>query len=68
MQTGNSQFERELKKLIDAEIMRLHQNLESGLSITDIAAYREHVGELRGLRKVSENYCDEATTIINEQR
>jgi hypothetical protein len=65
--TTNTQFESELKKLIDAEIERLRDILDAGLAIKDLADYRYHVGQIHALRTVKNSYCDEAQTIINKR-
>jgi hypothetical protein len=65
--TGNTQFEVELKKLIDDEIERIKDILGVGMSVKDYAEYRFHVGQIEALNKVSSSYCDEVTTIINKR-
>jgi hypothetical protein len=68
VQTGNTQFESELKKLIAAEIERLRDILEAGMAIKEFADYVKVTGQLAALRMVADAYCDEANTIINEKR
>ena len=67
MQTLNTQFEHELKKLIEDEIERIKDILSVGMSVKDYAEYRFHVGQIEALNRVSTSYCDEATSIINKR-
>jgi hypothetical protein len=62
--TGNTQFESELKKLIEEEITRLGTNLSVGIAIPDYAEYRYNVGQIHALNRVAESYCAEANSII----
>jgi hypothetical protein len=59
MFTYNDLFESELKKLIQEEIDRVTENLQSGLSITDHVEYKRQVGKISGLRFAME-LCEEA--------
>jgi len=59
----NTQFENELKKLIQEEISRISDNLSNGLSIVDYPDYKHQVGKILGLRSVLE-LCAEVQTIL----
>jgi hypothetical protein len=65
--TVNTQFEAELKKLIDTEIDRIRDILSVGLAVKDYAEYRFFVGQIEALNKVAGSYCDEVTSIINKR-
>jgi hypothetical protein len=67
MLTVNTQFEHELKKLIEDEIDRIKDILGVGMAVKDYAEYRFHVGQIEALNKVSSSYCDEVTTIISKR-
>lgn len=67
MLTANTQFENELKKLLAAERDRICNVMADGRSIKDYAEYRYHVGYLRALDNVVDNYCPETEKIINER-
>jgi hypothetical protein len=67
MLTYSDAFERELQKLIVAEVERLLGNLGHGMGVTDYANYMKIVGEIAGLRKALE-FCEEARLVVNEQR
>ncbi len=67
MLTYSDVFERELRKIIVAEIDRLLGNLGHGMGVTDHAAYMKIVGEIAGLRRALEA-CDEARSFANELR
>lgn len=49
MQTFQSVFERELRKLIEARVSELKDMLAAGMGILAIENYRQVVGEIRGL-------------------
>jgi hypothetical protein len=59
MLTYNNLFENELKKLIQEEIDRITENLQSGISINDHVEYKLQVGKIAGLRFAAE-LCEEA--------
>jgi hypothetical protein len=61
----DSVFERELKKIVLAEIARVSDILANGSPI-DYADYKQHVGRIQGLKATLE-YCDEASTIISQR-
>lgn len=63
MLTLNTAFEAELRKLIAEQIERLATNLCGGLSVQDIADYRNQVGQIQGLRKTLE-MCEDVQTIL----
>jgi hypothetical protein len=67
VQTLNTQFESELKKLIADEIERIKDIMAVGMAVKDYAEYRFHVGQIEALNKVSGSYCDEVTSIINKR-
>jgi|TARA_R110002126_G_scaffold119099_3_gene259791 hypothetical protein len=67
MLTYSDAFERELQKIIVAEVERLLENLGHGMGVTDYANYMKIVGEIAGLRKTLE-FCEEARLIVSEQR
>jgi len=62
VQTLNTQFEHELKKLIDAEVKRLRDVLGAG-KLKDIADYRDYCGQIAGVERVLV-YCDEVNTLL----
>jgi len=66
MLTGNTQFEYELHKLIDAELQRIEGVLGAGLAVKDIADYREFVGQMNGLKR-AKAYCDEVNHTLSER-
>lgn len=59
-------FEHELRKLIDAEVDRLKENLTNGQAVADYAAYQQIVGKILALRTCLE-LCDEARTICDRK-
>jgi hypothetical protein len=65
--TGNTQFEYELRKLIDVEIDRIKDILAMGKAIPDFAEYRYHVGQLDALGRVADSYCEETNSIISKR-
>ena len=66
MLTVNTQFEHELHKLIDEEILRLHSVLGAGQAVKDIADYRDFIGQIHALERVK-TYCDEVNTLISQR-
>jgi hypothetical protein len=60
-----SRFEYELGKLITAEIERLRGEIEAGL-LKDYAQYQNYVGKIASLRRVNEEFIDEANKKANE--
>jgi predicted hydrocarbon binding protein len=59
-------FERELRKIIEAEIDRLLENIGHGMGVADYSHYMKLVGEISSFRRVLE-LCDEARSIANQQ-
>lgn len=67
MATLNTQFEYELKKLIDEELVRLRRALETRAFSGVPENYHYTVGQIDALKRVTDNYFDEATTEINKR-
>ncbi len=67
MQTVNTQFEHELKKIIADEIERIRDILSAGMAVKDYAEYRFYVGQIEALNRVAVSYCGEVTTIISKR-
>ena len=65
MLTYESHFEEKLKKLIEAVIDELKENLTNSITIPDLAHYKEIAGKISGLRTAIE-LCDEANKIAQE--
>ena len=65
IQSVSSVFERELKRLIAEERVRLTDVLVGGFSIKTIEEYRETVGKIASLDVVVD-MCDEAQKIVNK--
>jgi len=65
--TYSDMFERELRKLITAEIERLHENAGHGMGVPDYATYMKLVGEIVGLRRTLE-FCEESRSAVNKMR
>jgi hypothetical protein len=61
-----SRFEREVRKLIAEERTRVLEVLESGLAVTDYSKYQNYTGRLAALRQVTETFFPEVQKIINE--
>jgi hypothetical protein len=59
-------FEVELKKLIEADLVRLHEELGLGLAVKDYGQYREYVGKISALNKVGGEFFGEAETKANK--
>lgn len=66
MSSYDSRFERELRAMIKKERERLLESLEVGVAITDHAKYREYVGRLAALKRVTDEFCPEIQTIIDK--
>ena len=56
--TYSSVFERELYRLISAQIEEMKEQLSIGLTVASIETYREKVGIITGLRKALELFED----------
>ena len=65
IQSMSSVFERELKRLIAEERVRLTDVIVGGFSIKTIEEYRETVGRIASLDTVID-LCDEAEKIVNK--
>ncbi len=66
MLTTNDLFERELRKLLKAEIERI-QEIITNNGVSDFAQYRYYVGAMQGLYVALER-CEEARTIVEQTR
>jgi hypothetical protein len=66
MQTFNTLFQKELTKLITAEIEMLKENLTRVHHTDgfDFSAYKQIVGRIEGLRAAL-THCEEADKIVN---
>jgi hypothetical protein len=64
--TASSQFEAELKKLIEAEIETLKENMIAG-SYPAPEQYHRNVGIVWAYRNVLGGLADEANKVINEK-
>ena len=67
MLTTNTQFEHELKRLIDADIDRIKDILANGSGVSNHDAYKQYVGEISALRRVSHSFCEEVNTKMNKR-
>lgn len=65
MQTVSTQFEHELKKLLEKRMLDIAEILSGGQAVKDFADYRRYVGEFQAYKQVVETYCDEVNTTIN---
>ena len=63
----SARFEGELKKRIGQEIERLLEELELGVAVKDYADYKKYVGRLAALRSVTNDYCGEVQTKLNQE-
>ena len=66
MLTYNSQFEKELKQLLEQMIEERKEQISTGLATVDFDTYRHQVGTIKGLRLALE-MCDEATLAIERR-
>jgi len=62
----DARFERELKKRIGQELTRLREALEIGVAITDHAKYQNYIGQIAAFKRVTDEFCGEVQTIIDE--
>jgi len=62
----NNLFEFELRKLVEAEILRLTENLTNCGSVVDYPEYKHQIGKIAALRSVSD-LCDEVNTILSKR-
>lgn len=67
MLTASNKFESELKRRLDQEMIRIAEILSAGQAVKDYPEYCKRVGEFQALKRVSEIYCDEVNTTINER-
>lgn len=65
--SASALFERELKKLIDAEIERLREIVVGGDAIPDYAKYQRAVGQIAAYRCVMNDYFPETQKILAEK-
>jgi len=65
--TVNTQFEYELKKIVDEELQRLRDCMENRTTVTDHSIYSFYAGQIQGLKLVIDTYCDEVNTKINKR-
>jgi len=59
-------FDVELKKHIETELIRLHEELGSGMAVKTIDQYRERVGEIRAYNKVIDQFYGEVETKLSK--
>jgi len=64
MQTFHSRYMAEYKKLIEAEILRLMENLTTNGVIQDFPAFKNTIGVIEGLKRALE-FSEEADAIAN---
>ena len=65
MQTINTQFEAEARKLIKARMEELSDNLALG-RVMDFTAYKHETGKIAGLRLALEQF-DQVNTILSKR-
>jgi hypothetical protein len=65
--TVSTQFEGELKKIIQAEIVRVQDILGVGELPKDFADYKFLTGQLFAYRRVLDSYAEEVNTIISKR-
>lgn len=66
MLTHNTQFERELKQLLEQMIEERKELISTGLSTVDFPTYKHQVGIIFGLRLALE-MCDEARLAVERR-
>ena len=66
MQTYQSRFELELKKLVENKVTEYKDQIAAGLGVNDFAAYRQIVGMIAGLDMI-DDLCDEANEICRKR-
>lgn len=64
MATLNTQFEAELKKLLNERVREVAAILCDGQAIKDYADYRQYVGQLIALKQI-DDFCDQVNTTLN---
>lgn len=62
----NNMFEFELRKLVEAEILRISENLTNPASVVDYSEYKHQVGKILALRSVSD-LCEEVNTTLSKR-
>lgn len=62
----NNMFEFELRKLVEAEILRLSENLTNPAAIVDYAEYKHQVGKIMALRSVFD-LCEEVNATLSKR-
>lgn len=67
MALASTQFEFELKKLIETEVSRLMDIIAASGAVEDFATYKYYVGQIHALSRVADSYCDEANQILSEK-
>lgn len=67
MQTFNTQFEHELRKVIEARMVEIAEILTAGQAIKTLDDYRKFVGEFQGLKQVIDSYCGEVNTTLSKR-
>ena len=64
--TISTQFEIELRKVIDEQLSEVMESLVTGVA-SDFADYKFKVGRITALRQVLDYYCDEVNAKLNKQ-
>jgi len=64
--TISTQFEIELRKVIDEQLSEAMESLVTGVA-SDFADYKFKVGRITALRQVLDYYCDEVNAKLNKQ-
>jgi hypothetical protein len=67
MQTLNTQFEHELKKILQQRMVAIAEILTAGQAVKDYASYMRYVGEFQALTQVVDTHCDEVNTTLNKR-
>lgn len=67
MPTLSTQFEHELKKLLQQRMVAIAETLTAGQAVKDYAAYMRYVGEFQALKQVVDTHCDEVNTTLNSR-
>lgn len=62
----NNMFEFELRKLVEAEIIRLSENLANPAAVVDYAEYKHQVGKILALRSVFD-LCEEVNITLSKR-
>jgi hypothetical protein len=67
MPSLNTQFEAELKKLINARMVEIADILCDGQAVKSYEDYRHLAGRFHALRQVHEDLCDQVNTTLNQR-